>query len=403
MLRAKKIGFFGAGRGSYYIKGLSAIDDMEAVAVCDKDNRVLDNLKKDFGNKIKYYTDFDEFIEETDMDGVVLCNYFHEHASYAIKAMERGIAVLSETAAGGTMQECVELVEAAQRTGVKYMLSENYPYMRGVQELRRLYTGGTFGKVMYAEGEYVHPVSDEEGWALSPGERHWRRFIPATYYLTHSLGPLMYATGQSPININARVIANDREDDIASGKTRQNDPAAIMLCETDGGAIFRITGCAAFGPHGNWYRLACQNGGMETVRFDEARVMYGYNNWCVPENTQASRIYRPDWPFNNERAESTGHGGSDYWVLYYFGEYLNRDIQPYFDVYKAAVMSAAGILGWRSCLKMGALFDIPDFSKPTDREKWRYDDLTPFPDKNMSKTLPSSTYDLKHNKYKMQL
>ena len=81
--------------------------------------------------------------------------YFHEHASYAVKAMERGIAVLSETAAGGTMQECVELVEAAQRTGVKYMLSENYPYMRGVQELRRLYTGGTFGKVMYAEGGHV--------------------------------------------------------------------------------------------------------------------------------------------------------------------------------------------------------------------------------------------------------
>ena len=84
MLRAKKIGFFGAGRGSYYIKGLSAIDDMEAVAVCDKDNRVLDNLKKDFGNKIKYYTDFDEFIEETDMDGVVLCNYFHEHILLAL-------------------------------------------------------------------------------------------------------------------------------------------------------------------------------------------------------------------------------------------------------------------------------------------------------------------------------
>ena len=77
MLRAKKIGFFGAGgRRDYYIKGLSAIDDMEAVAVCDKDNRVLDNLKKDFGNKIKSYTDYDEIIEETDMDGVVLCNLF---------------------------------------------------------------------------------------------------------------------------------------------------------------------------------------------------------------------------------------------------------------------------------------------------------------------------------------
>ena len=400
MSGAKKIGFFGAGRGSYYIRGLAAIDNMEAVAVCDKNQQALDNLKKDFGDSLKYYNDFDEFLENTDMDGLVLCNFFHEHVPYAIKALEKGIAVLSETAAGGTLKECVQLVETVERTGVKYMLSENYPYMRGVQELRRLYAGGTFGRLLYAEGEYVHPVSDEDGWALSPGERHWRRFMPATYYLTHSLGPLMYATGQTPLNINARVIANPRQEDIEQGKTRQNDPAAIMLLETDGGAIFRITGCAAFAPHGNWYRLACEKGGMETVRFDEQQVRYGYNYWCVPENNEASKIYQPSWPFNNEQADNTGHGGSDYWVLYYFGEYLNKDVKPYFDVYKATAMSAAGILGWRSCMEEGALYKIPDFSKKADRKIWEQDDLTPFPAEDMSKTLPSNVYDMKHNSYK---
>lgn len=399
MGKAKRIGFFGGSRGSYYVRGLADIDNMEVAAICDKNQQLLDNLKKELPEGVKYFTDFDEFIEKGDMDAVVLCNYFNEHVPYAIKAMERGIAVLSETTAGGTMKECAELVRAAERTGAKYMLSENYPYMRGPQELKRLYEGGTFGKVLYAEGEYVHPMADSDRDGIAPGERHWRKFLPATYYLTHSLAPLMYITGETPINVNARVIANPRTEEIAAGKIRGTDPAAIMLCETDKGAIFRITGCAGFGPHGNWYRLSCDKGGAEVSRYDEEQVRYAYNYWCAPENVEAYKMYKAEWPFNREKADSTGHGGSDYWVLYHFGEYLNNDTPPYFDVYKAVTMSAVGILGWRSCLKNGLLHKIPDFSREADRKLWENDDLTPFPDENMDKTLPSGMFEFKSGKY----
>ena len=51
-------------------------------------------------------------------------------------------------------------------------------------------------------------------------------------------------------------------------------------------------------------------------------------------------------------------------------------------------------------MEEGALYKIPDFSKKADRKIWEQDDLTPFPAEDMSKTLPSNVYDMKHNSYK---
>lgn len=86
-----------------------------------------------------------------------LCNCFHEHAPYAIKCMEKGISVLSECTTAGTLAEAVELCRVAEKTGAMYMLSENYPFMLFNQEMRKIFRGGSLGKLLFAEGEYNHP------------------------------------------------------------------------------------------------------------------------------------------------------------------------------------------------------------------------------------------------------
>ena len=156
----------------------------------------------------KVFDNFDAFID-SGMDAVVLTNYFHEHARYAIRAMEKGIAVLSETTAGVTHRECVELVEAVERTGVKYALAENYPFAASCLEMKRVYETGKLGKVMYAEGEYCHPSSVEDIRGLDPEKYHWRKYAPMTYYITHSLGPLMYMTGATPLAVTARTCYDE--------------------------------------------------------------------------------------------------------------------------------------------------------------------------------------------------
>ena len=46
--------------------------------------------------------------------------------------------------------------EAAEKSKAKYMLLENYPFMLFNQEMKKIYEGGTLGKILYAEGEYNH-------------------------------------------------------------------------------------------------------------------------------------------------------------------------------------------------------------------------------------------------------
>ncbi|MBQ4323360.1 MAG: Gfo/Idh/MocA family oxidoreductase, partial [Clostridia bacterium] len=127
-MKQVKIGIFGANRGGDYITALLA-NNADIVAICDKDEFWLNKRREQLGDSVAYYTSFDKFLEHP-MDAVLLANYFNEHAPFAIRCLEKGIHVLSECTAAGTMAECVELVRAAEKSNAKYMLCENYPFMK---------------------------------------------------------------------------------------------------------------------------------------------------------------------------------------------------------------------------------------------------------------------------------
>ena len=207
-MRTVKMGVFGLGRGSSFYQNI-LLNNGEIVAVCDRQEEKLEEAKKILGDDLAVYKDFDEFLNHPGMEAVFLCNFFHDHAPFAIKALERNIHVLSECTSNGTMAEGVALVRAAEKSDAIYMLSENYPYMIFNQEMRRVYQGGTLGKVLFAEGEYNHPLNpcnEQEIKQLRPYAKHWRNFLPRTYYVTHSLAPLMYITGSKPVRITAMPV-----------------------------------------------------------------------------------------------------------------------------------------------------------------------------------------------------
>ena len=390
MSRKFRFGIFGCGRGMFAADLIrdhfSA--DAEVAALCDRRPDQLGRAKEAFPDA-KAFDNFDEFID-CGLDAVVLANYFHEHASYAMTAMEKGIAVLSETTAAVTLKGCVDLVETVVRTGVKYSLAENYPFSASCLEMKRVYETGKLGRVMYAEGEYCHPSSIEEIRDLDPEEFHWRKYNPMTYYITHSLGPLIYMTGQLPTAVSARTCYDEgRAEKIGR---RYSDVAAIMLISTDGDAVFRVPACAMFAPHGNWYRLSCIDGGIETVRGDQSQVRLSYVPWNLPEGEETEKIYRPQYQTDNDAASGAGHGGGDYWVVRNFIEYLKGNWEADFDVYKATSMAATAIQAWRSVLNGSASYPVPDFRKKADRYAYAYDNLTPFVDEHgKGATLPQDS------------
>ncbi len=385
-----KIGVFGAWRGNSYIRLFLEEEQIELVAICDKNLNELDDLENESDEleRVAKFTDFDEFLSEgkkLGMNAVFLANYFHQHASYAIKCLEAGMNVISECTAAATMKECVELVECVERTGKKYMLAENYPFSTSNIMLNHLVESGKLGTLLYAEGEYNHSGTNEELARLTPGKYHWRAWMPRTYYVTHAMGPLMFATKAMPRYVSARAAHSDLLYQIRDWR-HNYDGCAIMFCEMDNGMIARFTGCTAMASDYSRYRVVGDIASVEcggNIGSDMVRLFYF--NHTKPENEENESFIKADIGEPDEsaqKAKSAGHGGGDFRVVQNMIEYFLNGVDPFFDVYRSVAMSATAILGWRSCLNHGENLLIPDFRKKEERDFVRNDDLTPFPDEN---------------------
>ncbi len=396
MERKIKVGIFGVGfRGNSVGRGGSLVNcfekaGAEVVAICDNKEVHLRYCKEAcFKNRsVGLYTDFDSFIRH-DMDAVLLSNYFPEHAPYAIAAMEAGKHVLCETTSNITLADGVALCRAKEKHGVTYGLLENYPFFRSNQEMERLCKGGTLGNIVYAEGEYVHPASRIEANRLAPGELHWRNWLPRSYYLTHSLAPLMQMTDAMPTRVTA--MASFQPDHMAGHSTHVGDLASILLLQTNKNIVFRVTGCAGFAGHGNYYRLSGTKGMVECNRTND-RVKLTYNGWNKPEGMETYQEYDAQIdPVLAELAKDAGHGGGDFFAIYHFIKALENGTEPYWNVYRATAMASCAILAHRSILNGNCGYDIPDFRREEDRRKYEYDRSSPFPDAQGQVNFPASS------------
>lgn len=370
--RKIRVGVLGVGRGQSFMAG-AASTGMELVAICDTWKERLEETGKRY--KVKTYTDFDKFLTH-DMDAVVLANFCHDHAPFAVKALQAGLHVMSECIAARTMAQCVELTEAVEKSGRIYMFAENYPYMLFCQEMRRLYHAGEIGDIRYAEGEYNHPAEEDWRLSISPGMNHWRNWLPSTYYATHALAPLMYMTDTMPVSLNALAITEKKNQSPHSVK--MSDAGSVILCRMDNGSVFRIWGLMMSSIHRVRYELHGDRGMAGTAENNRVRVHH--EPWLRKPNELVEKLYYPEWPEHADLANKAGHGGGDFWTNFHFANAIRTGKQPYLDVYRGTAMAAVSILGWRSCLEEGKPFTIPNFRKKSERNAFRNDHWSPFPD-----------------------
>jgi predicted dehydrogenase len=321
------------------------------------------------------------------MDAVILANFFHQHAPLAIRALKAGKHVMSETTACKTPAEGVTLARAVEKSGRIYMLAENFPFFVYNQEMRRLYQAGEIGEMQFGEGDF-NRAPPAKARLATPGVNHWRNHVPATYYCTHGLAPIMYITDTRPVSVNALCIPYSPEQQ--KEHIRRGDCASVILCRMDNGAVVALLGTGLHG-HRYWYRIHGTHGLMENLRTGNRDMLrISHEKWALNEADVPEKIYLPEFPFEREAAGKTSHGGADFFTSYYFAEAIRRNRQPYLDVYRALDMSLVGIQAYRSALAEGAPFTVPDFRKEGVRRKYAKDDWSPFPeDRRAGQPYPS--------------
>ena len=372
-MKKVRIGVLGGRRGRSMIQYARIADNAELVAVCDKLPEIIEEQKKVCGDGVAYYYDFEEFIKH-DMDAVILANYANEHAPFAIRCMNEGKHVFSEVLPVQNMKEAVELIETVEKTGMIYAYGENYCYMPGPYEMRKLYREGRIGEFEYGEGEYVHNC--EPIWPdITYGEpEHWRNNMYATFYCTHSLGPIVHITGLRPIRVTG-FEGQKNERGLRVG--RDAGQFGIEMVEFENGGIAKSI-------HGDlykdsiWYSIYGSCGRLETAREDGRcggvkRLYLNKDEYSGAYGKDEFKDYCPEREMDS-KAEGFGHGNSDFYSMYNFV----RKIQGYddadvIDVYEALDMFLPGLFAYRSILAGGVPVDIPNLRDVKEREAWKND------------------------------
>lgn len=373
-MRKLRIGVVGLMRGSVMVKYLRYAKNTELAAICDSRPERVERMKAELRDpSVGCYLDYGEFLEHP-MDAVVLANYATEHAPFAILALKKGLHVLSEVMPCRTMQEAVELIETVELSGKKYCYLEDFCYMPVTMEMRSLYRQGKLGEFRYGEGEYVHNC--ETLWPdITYGEPdHWRNNMHAFFYCSHSVGPLLHATGLRPVSVIGLELPHTNLQMRCGSK--YGCGAVEMVTLANGGVVKSIHG--GLYRNSEWFCLYGDKGRIESAREDAdqggpSRVYLNvdpYEGAYVPEPVLSYRPTQPDhWDSND-----FGHYRADYYCMWHAVEHILGNPDAHIvDVYEAVDMFMVGHFAYFSVLAGGITQKLPDLRDPSQREAFRKD------------------------------
>ncbi|MFI6865445.1 Gfo/Idh/MocA family protein [Nocardia sp. NPDC050406] len=353
-----RIGIVGLLRGLYMAEWARRIG-IDVVAVCDRDSARLAAAHTDFP-AARVTQDWTELLD-ADLDGVLLANDFDAHAPLAIAFLDRGVHVLSETAACVTEEEGRRLIDAAERSTATYSFAENYVAHPHVRLLRHAVDAGEVGPLELVEADYLHSLSPEETAELIGDPAHWRGRIAPTAYCTHSVSPVLALTGAWPVEVSAFPVG-----------ANESRPAAMVMTIrlSDGTLALTRHGFLAgeVDSHWSWVSVRGAHGLAESVRATGEHawsIRVRQEGWAQPDGqTRVTRRSPGPYLVDGEPIDRMAEGTVA--ILEAFRATVERGAPPLVPVRAAVAASLVGVAGADSLAKGSQPVSVPDVSAKSE-------------------------------------
>jgi predicted dehydrogenase len=142
-----RIAIIGAGLVSdfHHVPGIKLDSRCELAAVCDPNEQLLDQRKKEWG-PAKYTTKYEEIASDRDIDAVIIATPNYTHKDIALACIEGGQHVMCEKPLGVSYAEAAEMYRAAKAKGVRHMTAFTYRFAPSMKYLRHLLKSGALGE-----------------------------------------------------------------------------------------------------------------------------------------------------------------------------------------------------------------------------------------------------------------
>jgi len=363
-----KLGIVGLNRGSAYLQNISHCKKAEITAVCDIDRTKADDRAKKYHIENVYY-DLDEILK-SDVDAVVMATPINLHTEHVLKALKAGKHVLSEVIVATTLDDCEKLARAVKTSGKKYMMAENYCYIRPLTIIKNMADAGVFGEIYYAESDYLKDFQEYN--PNFPNIGGWRQ---PTYfgrrghpYITHSLGPLMEIMGEKIASVTC----------VSAGHSFQMkaDNTCVLLCRTENGNMVRLRNSFVSPRPDNvtYYSIQGTKGCYQAPQGPTDFHKVYLDGICKPnewKNVYDFSEYLPaGWKDYFGDKNAADKNDNDTYALYdsgicmmidAFADCIQNDKQPPVDFFDAVNWTATGLLSETSVENGCIPVEIPKF------------------------------------------
>ena len=386
------IGLGGRGRGHLY--RTAQTEGVEITAICDIDPKAISESQKILraaGKKeAQEYSAGDyaylEMLKRDDIDGVIISSPWLWHTKMAVATMKAGKYAAIEVSAANTMEECWDLVNTSEETGMPCMILENVNYRRDVMAVMNMVKQGVFGEIVHARCGYLHSLlnvkfnKDLKFGDNAHGESRWRTQHSlkrnADVYPTHGLGPIaamldinrgnrfLYLTSTASKAVGLKDYIEEQGGvDHPNTKLpwKQGDVITSTIKTTNGETIIVTHDCNLPRPYSLGFRVQGTDG-ITDFDMGTKRISIESHSWDEFQAWQ-DKYDHPLWKKYEAQAAGAGHGGMDFFVTREFINAVKEQRQPVMDVYDAAAWSAVTPLSEASIAQGSAPQYFPDFTR----------------------------------------
>jgi hypothetical protein len=199
-----KIGIIGTGTycSAAINYSLSNINNIIIDSICsinDNDNNNIDKIVNFIQEKCHYSPNkfcgvdqINNMLEKDEIKIIFIFTDFKTHADLSVKCMLKGKHVACALHTGLTIEDCLKVISAKEKSGKEYVLLEDKMYQKDVIIVNNIIKNGLLGDISYGEGSYAHDCknllfknNEELSWR---GKCHTD--IIGCIYPAHALSPL---------------------------------------------------------------------------------------------------------------------------------------------------------------------------------------------------------------------
>ena len=141
---------------AFHMKSINSHPQAEVRAICGRDGERARSVAQEH-NVPHVHSDYRELIARGDLDAVVVGTPDYLHHEMVLRLAETGLHIMCEKPLAQTLEQAIEMVQAAESSKRSSMTFFTYRWLPHYQRLKELLDEGYIGRVLFAEFKYLSP------------------------------------------------------------------------------------------------------------------------------------------------------------------------------------------------------------------------------------------------------